>query len=43
MLADYNEFTKDIVDNSIKSKHLVDKSANWGCVKSTDWDKKWQH
>ena len=26
-MTDYNKITKNIVDNSMKSKHLVDKSA----------------
>ena len=36
--ADYNKFTKNIVDNSIKSKNLVNKSAMDGFIKNVDLD-----
>ena len=35
---DYNKFTKNIVDNSIKSKNLVNKSAMDGFIKNVDLD-----
>ena len=38
--ADYNEFAKDIVDNSIKSKTLVDKSTISGFINNADLDKR---
>ena len=38
--VDWNKFTKNIVDNSIKSKNLVDKSAISGFTKNADLDKK---
>ena len=38
--AYYNEFAKDIVDNSIKSKTLVDKSAISGFINNADLDKR---
>ena len=38
--ADYYKFTKDIVDNSIKSKHLVDKFAIAGFINNANLDKK---
>ena len=38
--ADWNKFAKNIVDNSIKSKNLVDKSAISGFTKNADLDKK---
>ena len=41
--TDYNKFTKNIVDNSIKSKHLVDKSVISGFINSADLDKNEQH
>ena len=34
--ADNNKFTKIIVDNSIKSKNLVDKSDIAGFINNTD-------
>ena len=37
-VADYNNFTKNIVDNSIKSKNLVNKSAMDGFIKNVDLD-----
>ena len=42
--TDYNKFTKNIVDNNIKSKNLVDKSAIAGFINNVDLDKiKQQH
>ena len=42
--ADYNKFTKNFVDNNIKSKNLVNKSAISGFINNTDLDKKkYQH
>ena len=42
--TDYNKFTKNIVDNNIKSKNLVDKSAIAGFINNVDLDKiKLQH
>ena len=38
--ADYNKFTKNIVDNSIKSKHLVDKSDIAGIINNAELNKK---
>ena len=38
--ADYNKFTKNFVDNNIKSKNLVNKSAISGFINNTDLDKK---
>ena len=37
--TDYNKFTKNIVDNNIKSKNLVDKSAIAGFIDNVDLDK----
>ena len=37
--TDYNKFTKNIVDNNIKSKNLVDKSAIAGFINNVDLDK----
>ena len=37
--TDYNKFTKNIVDNNIKSKNLVDKSAISGFINNVDLDK----
>ena len=34
--ADYNKFTKNIVDNSIKSKNFVDKSAIPGFITNAE-------
>ena len=34
--AHYNKFTKDIVDNRIKSKNLVDKSAISGFINNAE-------
>ena len=42
--TDYNKFTKNIVDNNIKSKNSVDKSAIVGFINNVDLDKiKYQH
>ena len=38
--ADYNKFTKNIVDNSIKSKNLVDKSDIAGFINNAKVDRK---
>ena len=38
--AGYNKFTKNFVDNNIKSKNLVNKSAISGFINNTDLDKK---
>ena len=38
--ADYNKFTKNIVDNNIKSKHLVDKSDIAGIINNAELNKK---
>ena len=38
--ADYNKFTKNMVDNNIRSKILVDKSAIVGFINNTDLHKK---
>ena len=38
--ADYNKFTKTFVDNNIKSKNLINKSAISGFINNTDLDKK---
>ena len=37
-VADYNKFTKNIVDNSIKSKNLVNTSAMDRFIKNVDLD-----
>ena len=39
-MADYNNFTNNIVDNSIKSKNLVEKSAISGFTNNVNLDKK---
>ena len=36
--TDYNKFTENIVDNSMKSKNLVNKSAIDGFIKNVDLD-----
>ena len=38
--ADYNKFTKDIVDNNIKIKNIVDKSDIAGFINNTSFDEK---
>ena len=38
--ADYNRFTKNIVDNSIKNEDIVDKSAIGGFISNAELDKK---
>ena len=38
--ADYNKFTKNIVDNNIKSRNLVDKSAIARSINNDDLDRK---
>ena len=38
--ADYNKFTKNIVDNNIKSRHFVDKSAIARSITNDDLDRK---
>ena len=38
--ADYDKFTKDIADSSIKSKGLIDKSAMTEFINNADLDKK---
>ena len=38
--ADWNKFTKNIVDNSIKSKNLVDKSDIAGFINNAKLDRK---
>ena len=38
--TDYNKFAKNIVDNSIKSKNLFDKSAIAGFINSANLEKK---
>ena len=38
--ADYNKFTKDIVDNSINCNNSVDKAAIVGFINNTDLDTK---
>ena len=38
--ADYNKFTKDIVDNNIKIKNIVDKPDIAGFINNTGLDEK---
>ena len=38
--ADYNRFTKNVVDNSIKNEDTVDKSAIGGFINNAELDKK---
>ena len=38
--ADYNKFTKDIVDNNIKIKNIVDISDIAGFINNTSLDEK---
>ena len=38
--ADYNKFTKDIVDNNIKIKNVVDKPDIAGFINNTSLDEK---
>ena len=38
--SNYNKFTKNVVDNSIKSKSLVDKSYIAGFINNAELDKK---
>ena len=38
--ADYYKFTKDIVDNNIKIKNIVDKSDIAGFINNTSFDEK---
>ena len=38
--ADYNKFNKNVVDNSTKSKNLVDKSAINGFINNVKLDEK---
>ena len=38
--ADYNKFTKDIVDNNTKIKNIVDKSDIAGFINNTSFDEK---
>ena len=38
--ADYNKFTKNIVDNNIKTKNLVDKAAIAGFINNAQLDRK---
>ena len=38
--ASFNKFTKDIVDNNIKSRNLVDKSTIAGFINSAELDTK---